>query len=332
MEPHNSEPVSPEVMAELSKFCLPDTNILTLEAFIQTVLYNERIGYYLQDRQRVGRNEKTDFYTASNVGTVFPRLIVDCARHLLEGPLEDYVFVEAGPETKSGILGSLETIPFRATHLIRPGDPFDIPPKSIVFSNELFDAQPFRRFVFTNGKWCEMGVKLEETGLEWVVIDLLESLPELPVSAPEGYVIDWPNKAHEVLQDIAGQDWKGLFIAFDYGLDSPTIFKERPQGTGRTYSNHKMGNDLLERPGQIDITCHVVWDFMEQILRNNRFMDIRLSRQESFFMQFAQSEIQSILENNPTGFSREKQSLMELIHPGNMGHQFQVLSALRMES
>ena len=36
-------------------------------------------------------------------------------------------------------------------------------------------------------------------------------------------------------------------------------------------------------------------------------------------------------EDGPQGFSPSKQTLMELLHPANMGHKFQVLSAFRRQ-
>lgn len=318
------------ILSALQKACNAE-GVLTFESFMHTALYHPQEGYYSKARKRIGRDPNTDFYTATSMGATFPKLVVSAIRQLLGEPLEEYVFVEAGPETESGVLGTLDNCPFQAVRLIRPGDSFELPAKSIVFSNELFDAQPFRRLIFTRESWREMGVKLEDSRIRWVQMDLAQPVAGLPPRAPEGYVVDWPGKAHALLDCIARQRWSGLFIAFDYGLDSPVVFSERPQGTGRTYSNHNLGSDLLERPGEVDITCHVIWDIMENILRSHHFTHISLLRQEAFFMQFAQSGIEQILLSAPAGFSHEKQSLMQLLHPSNMGHQFQVLSARRMQ-
>jgi len=306
----------------------PEAKGIPLEQYIQCALYHPRIGYYMRHGERVGRSPQTDFYTASSIKGLFPRLVLESVRSLLDEPLIDYVFVEAGPESAGGILGNVHDHPFKDIQLIRPGDSFDIPEKAIVFSNELFDAQPFQRFVRRDGKWMEAGVTIRDGSLASILLET-ENLPELPEDAPEGYTIDWPQRANTLLGEIAGKSWGGLFVAFDYGLDRRTLFTERPEGTGRTYSSHRMGSDLLDRPGQIDITCHVVWDVMESILAEHGFDNIELSRQEAFFMRYSQPIIREILESSPIGFSPQKQSLMELLNPGNMGHVFQVLSARR---
>jgi SAM-dependent MidA family methyltransferase len=317
-----------EAMSVIAGLIGSDAGGIPLEQYIQCALYHPRIGYYMRHGERVGRSPDTDFYTASSIKGLFPRLVLESIRSLLDEPLSEYVFVEAGPESAGGILGNLPDHPFKDICLIRPGDPFEIPEKAIVFSNELFDAQPFRRFVRHAGSWMEAGVDIRDGSLASTLLEA-ENLPELPEDAPEGYTIDWPQRANNLLREIAGKSWRGLFIAFDYGLDRRTLFTERPEGTGRTYSSHTMGSDLLDRPGEIDITCHVVWDVMESILTENRFQNVELSRQESFFMHYSQTAISEILEASPPGFSPQKQSLMELLNPGNMGHLFQVLSARR---
>jgi SAM-dependent MidA family methyltransferase len=68
---------------------------------------------------------------------------------------------------------------------------------------------------------------------------------------------------------------------------------------------------------------------MESILAANGFRSIALQRQESFFMHHAAAAIAAIAGAAGPGLSPRKQTLMELLHPGNMGHKFQVLHARR---
>ena len=329
MASSNPRRPSPEVLAALRRRLPAGMDCLALDRYIDCVLYDPGSGYYTAARQRVGRAGTADFYTASSLGSLFSRMVVAAAADLLGPDLPSCTFVEAGPESAGGILGRLDAHPFGAVRLVRPGDPLHLAGRTVFFSNELFDAQPFRRFVRQDGQWLEAGVALHADQLDWIRFQPLEPLPLLPEKAPEGYVIDWPSGAHALLEAVCRQDWKGLFLAFDYGLDRRTVFSERPDGTGRTYSAHRMGGDLLADPGKVDITCHLVWDEMERILAAHGFRDVRLERQESFFMHHAGAEIRRVLENSGHGLSREKQTLMELLHPDNMGHKFQVLSARR---
>ena len=311
---------------------LPENaDCLPLDAYIDCVLYHPEIGYYRRDKARVGRSREADFYTASSLGPLFSQLVLASIRELLGQDLSGFTFIEAGPESPEGILGQLDDHPFEEVRLIRPGEPFKMPAKAVLFSNELFDAQPFKRFIRARDSWLEAGVAIAEDGLRWTTMERTSEDPDLPENCPQGYTIDWPASANRLLREIASQPWEGLFLAFDYGLDRSTVFRERPQGTARTYSAHAMGSDLLENPGQIDITCHIVWDELEDILRDTRFHQVELARQEAFFMRNGQTVIKDVLESGPAGFSMRKQTLMELLHPANMGHKFQVLSALRTE-
>jgi SAM-dependent MidA family methyltransferase len=324
-----SQLLDPEMNAALVARLSPDNRALPLPDFIDCALYHPQLGYYRRPHKRVGHSDEADFYTAGSLGPVFAELVIAAAAALADKPLNALTLVEFGPESPAGLLDGLAENPFKSTHQVRPGEPLEIPSDAVVFSNELFDAQPFRRLVRRGGQWREAAVRIEGSALAWTEIEPAEPLPALPGDSPEGYTIDWPSGAHALLETICWQHWNGLFIAFDYGLDRETAFRGRPQGTGRTYSRHRMGDDLLAAPGHIDITCHLVWEEMVSILAANGFRSIALQRQESFFMHHAAAAIATIAGAEGPGLSRRKQTLMELLHPGNMGHKFQVLHARR---
>ena len=329
MIPPGSHPPPDEILQALQERLSGNPPCIPLDAYLETVLYHPDFGYYTRDKDRVGRSEETDFYTASSLGPVFTKLVLGAIQALLGTTLQRFTFLEIGPEKGEGILTHLPSHPFRESRIIRPGEPVDLPLESIVFSNELFDAQPFRRFVRRGGDWLEAGVTVTGKHLDWILVDPLHALPNLPDSAPEGYTIDWPSGAHALMEQICQQPWKGLFLAFDYGLERATVFSERPHGTGRTYSGHRMGSDLLREPADRDITCHLIWEEMESILSHWQFSGIRLQTQESFFLHHASDSLNRLLAGEPPGFSRVKQTVMELLHPENMGHKFQVLHARR---
>ena len=320
---------SPRVLSGLRERADSSSALLTLEAFIECALYHPDFGYYTTPRDRVGHSETTDFYTASSLGPVFAELVLESARTLLDEPLSRYTFVEIGPESPHGLLGSLSRHPFQEVRLLRPGDPLDWPRNAVLFFNELLDAQPFRRFVRRRHSWKELALSVARDELREVEIEPADPLPPLPPKAPEGYTLDWPGQAHALLNEICRRPWQGLLLSFDYGLPRETVFHQRPEGTGRTYAAHTMGSDLLASPGQCDITCHLIWEELEAILHDQGFAQIQLQTQEAFFMHHAGKTIGSILESSPPGLSRRKQTLMELLHPDNMGHKFKVLHGLR---
>jgi SAM-dependent MidA family methyltransferase len=308
----------------------PGQTTLDLPAFLNCVLYHPVYGYYRRSARRVGRTDKSDFYTAASLGTVYAECILAAIRNLAPFPLSQLSFVELGPETEEGIARFFPKGIFAETRTCRPGEALDIPSTAVVFSNEVLDAQPFRRLVFQDGHWQEACVDVSGLSPEWTLEAPRAQLPpNLPKTVPEGYTVDWPSGAIELMEQIARLRWSGLFLAVDYGYETYTLFHERPRGTARTYRNHVIGNDLLSHLGQQDITCHIAWDTLHSILETHNFQPVSLQRQEAFFMNFAREAISPILEDPAPDRFRDRQTLAELLHPGNMGAKFQVLSGTR---
>jgi SAM-dependent MidA family methyltransferase len=300
---------------------------MPFDIFIRHALYAPELGYYSSERQRVGRNRQSDFYTASSLGKVFAELLVDACVQLLPDDAAGYTFVEIGAEPGKGVLQQVEH-PFAAIQTLSLGSELQLEGKLIVFSNELFDAQPFRRFVVKEGVWRERGVRIDEHGIHECLMPEGGALPALPASAEEGYQLDAPTGSVHLLHRLAMQKWSGLFAAFDYGLSWEELIHLRPQGTARTYYQHQMGDNLLVSPGQLDITCHVCWDWLRDTLQCSGFESYELQRQEAFLMRHASGAIGRIVQG-ATGMSPALQTLKELLHPDNMGSKFQVLYGLR---
>ncbi|MFO8027094.1 MAG: hypothetical protein R6U56_05480, partial [Opitutales bacterium] len=86
--------------------------------------------------------------------------------------------------------------------------------------------------------------------------------------------------------------------------------------------------DLLDRPGEKDITCDICWTSLEAQLREAGFAQTTLESQESFLVKRAAETAERIVAGSAGQFSADRQTLMELIHPANMGQRFQVLWGL----
>lgn len=312
------------------------SQLLSYKTFIQEVLYAPKIGYYTQERKRVGRNPTTDFYTAESLGPVFQKLILASIQTLLKNqPLNQFTFVEIGAEPHQSLFQNSDH-PFLNTLTLRPHQSLEIPPKSIVFANELLDAQPFHRLIYQNNQWHELGVQihpnntLSETTLPTLSPEVKNIANQLPQNAPENYQLDLPLEAENLLKKIASQNWQGLLLLFDYGFLWEDLIHNHPQGTARAYHNHKQLNNLLANPGNQDITCHICWDRLIPILKQHHFSHPTLQKQESFFIHHAPSAIEEIIQpKEKNKFNHPKQTLQEIIHPAHMGHKFQVLWGLR---
>lgn len=302
--------------------------------FMELAMYHPRVGYYTSDRRRVGQDRGADFFTATTFSPVFGELVIAAAVGLLAPAAPaDCVFVEIGAEPGGGALKGLAH-PFAGYQTISYGQPYELPPRCIVFSNELFDAQPFHSVVWRAGRWREIGVALQDGRLAEVELpgfspEVAAFADRLPRESTENYRIDLPLRTVPLLEKIIAPAWSGLFLAFDYGKSWAGLAENTPLGTGRTYSRHRMGADLLASPGEVDLTCHVCWDWLVDSLQMGGFGQALVESQEAFLTKRASTKLAELMATEAPTFSRRKRALLTLLHPGNMGQKFQTLHALR---
>lgn len=299
--------------------------------FMALALYHPEVGYYRKNRPRVGYAAGTDFFTASASGAVFGELAAAACAKLLRAAGRDpvtHTFIEIGAEPGGkGVLTGVQHA-FAAVRTIRIGEPLAaLTGDCVVFSNELFDAQPFTSIVCRSGHWHHVGVRLKGDRLEEFVLP--DPVADAPSPAHDGYRFDRPLAATSLADAIARQPWRGLFVAIDYGKTFRELTEETPGGTARAYFRHTQSNDLLARPGEQDLTCHICWDWVTDALARHGFANAPLESQEAFFIRHAGEFIAAASAADAKGFSLRKMSLLQLLHPSHMGQKFQVLHAVR---
>ena len=303
---------------------------MSFAKFMELALYHPSVGYYRKPQPRIGYGPGTDFFTSSTSRSVFGELVARaCAARLQAAGRnpQRHVFVEVGAEPPTGgVLNGIDH-PFSSVRTVGLGEPLSLSDNCVVFSNELFDAQPCVRSVFRKGRWVELGVEMR--GETLVEVELENPPPYLMEDASEGYHFDQPHAATALVDRIAESPWRGLFVAIDYGKSLGQLSRETPGGTVRAYHRHSQTNDLLAQPGQQDLTCHVCWDWMRDALRRNGFTEPGLDSQEAFFLRNAGEFIADVSAVDAARFSSRKLSLLQLLHPSNMGQKFQVLHAIR---
>jgi SAM-dependent MidA family methyltransferase len=302
---------------------------LTFADFMALALYDPRAGYYRADRPRVGHGPGTDFQTAASLGSLFGELTLAAVTTLLGGPAaaRQNMLVEIGAEPGGGMWPA-NVQPLAGVRSIRLGETLALRGAAVVFSNELFDAQPLRRFVRRGRAWRELGVAPRGSG--FALVELGEvAVDWLPAEAPEGYHFDAPRAAAELAGAIAAQPWEGLFLAFDYGKSWRELATATPAGTVRAYHRHVQSNDLLARPGDQDLTGHVCWDWIAQALMDRGFSTPTVESQETFFVRHAAAFIEATITAEVAKPSARKRALLQLLHPAGFGQKFQVLWARR---
>jgi SAM-dependent MidA family methyltransferase len=205
----------------------------------------------------------------------------------------------------------------------------------IIFSNEFLDAMPVHRLAWdaAGKKWEECRVACENGSFAWQQAALPPELakylpeisPELANFLPAGYVIElcpsavaWWKKAAEALAH-------GKLLTIDYGVANEEWLRpERSGGTLRTYSRHHSSKELLDNPGENDITAHVNFSAIEAAGREAGLTTVELMEQGKFLTQIlAQGHVEpcGLEEWTP---SRTKQ-FQTLTHPDHLGRAFRVL-------
>lgn len=321
--PPSPPPIPPEFRAAFQAAAGPD-GVLPFSRFVELALYHPTVGYYRRDRPRVGTGKGTDFFTASSTQPVFGELVVAaCVKLLGRRPPHEHLFVEIGAEPGQSVLEGIGH-PFAGVRTLRLGDALTLTGNCVVFSNELFDAQPFVRSVRRDGRWQEIGVRLADDRLveiEWPM--------DANETAADGTFFDRPLGAAQLARTIAAQPWCGLFVAIDYGKTLTELLENTPQGTARAYHRHRQSNDLLAHPGEQDLTCHVCWDWIVAALVEQKFTTPTLEFQETFLLRHAGPAIEAISGQEAARLSRRKLALLQLLHPSQLGQKFQVLHGLR---
>lgn len=319
--------VSPEFLSAFR--AQAGDSALSFAEFMKLALYHPSCGYYRRAHPRVGYAQGTDFFTASTSGPVFGELIAAACVELLGAEVaRESAFVEIGAENEHGVLANVAH-PFRSSRTITVGQPIELTGRCIVFSNELFDAQPFRRFVFREGLWRELGVVWADGSFAEVELPAFATPNYLPNEASEGYVIDAPEASVALLEQMVAQPWSGLFVACDYGKSWRELAHACPAGTARAYRNHRQSNELLACPSEQDLTCHICWDWLVDGLKRNAFASPTVESHESFFIRHATRYIAEVSSADAAQFSRRKLALLQLLHPAQLGQKFQVLHASR---
>ena len=265
--------------------------------FMELALYHEELGYYASGRAGIGRGG--DFFTNVSVGPLFGRLlarqIADMWRLL--GAPATFALIEQGAhdgELAADVLGGLRAMFPDCCDAVRYQivEPFgklearqrerlaalsgkvewvhslaELRPEACVhLSNELPDAFPVHLVKWTGSEWREMMVA--ERGAHFVFTvgappsgELREACARIPGPLPEDYMTEVNLAAAEWIHDVAAMMQRGFVLAVDYGFPRHEYYApSRAAGTLSAYANHRREDDVLARPGEIDLTAHVEFD------------------------------------------------------------------------
>lgn len=231
---------------------------ISFERFMRVALYHPKYGYYRRPRDPFGKSG--DFYTAVQLQPVFGllmRKLVEQLRHELGEP-GAFQVIDLGA-ARQEMAPYFRDFGYTPIDLGRGALPRRF--RGLVFANEFFDALPVGVYVRRASGFSELRVGLDGERFCWV-----ETAPASPLAA--AYLDRWAGRAaagdwrevnREALQwvsRIARRLSAGFLLVIDYGYTSRELLRF-PQGTLMSYHRHTASADILEEPGERDITAHV---------------------------------------------------------------------------
>jgi SAM-dependent MidA family methyltransferase len=345
--------------------------------FMELALYCPDYGFYEGEKDNVGRGG--DFYTSVSVGPLFGELlafqfaswlgelrIADCGLRIVEAGAHDgklagdilgwlrrqrpevagrteYCIIEPSARRREWQRQTLADLGDQI-HWAQTLSESRLTPHAsrftIIFSNELLDAMPVRRFGWDAAKraWFEWGVASDGDRFIWTRLfpapllggagggfSEFPSSPELLEALPDGYTLEispaaeqWWSKAARALQH-------GKLLTFDYGFDAASaIIPERPNGTLRAYRQHQQSGDVLADPGEQDLTAHVNFP------RIQRAGEVAGLKTEVFdtqgrFLTHLAAEAWKPESRFGAWDSKRTRQFQTLTHPAHLGQSFRVL-------
>jgi SAM-dependent MidA family methyltransferase len=218
----------------------------------------------------------------------------------------------------------------------------------VIFSNEFLDALPVHRVGWdaVAGRWFEWHVTWREGRFAWCRPDApglptgldpaLESarvaeyahvLPaEILALLPEGYSLEvhpaavaWWARAAQVLR-------QGWLVGIDYGFaGGEEIRPERTSGTLRGYARHRSTLDVLDQPGEQDLTAHVPFRALQRTGESAGMQSLGLFSQAAFLVESLRGD-ETVDGWTPEG----RRQFATLIHPQHLGERFRVLVQTRL--
>ncbi|MEL6948076.1 MAG: SAM-dependent methyltransferase [Pseudomonadota bacterium] len=144
----------------------------------------------------------------------------------------------------------------------------DLPDQpTILIGNELLDALPFRQWIKHSGRWHERGIGLlaDGSGLQFVLRPNTLPPPHDDVldASPDGTIFETAPAREGFVRRLADHISKvqGAALLIDYGHR-----RSKPGDTFQALQDHAHV-DVLAAPGCADLTSHVDFQPLEQIVR-----------------------------------------------------------------
>jgi SAM-dependent MidA family methyltransferase len=233
--------------------------------FMDAALYHPVHGYYRRARDPFGK--EGDFFTAEQIQPVFGILMAARIRqlHRAMGQPPDFTVVElgAGRGEMAPAFSEWRYVPLDA------GDPMPSEKiRGVIFSNEFFDALPVEAAVYRDGAFRQQLVALQGDRFVWqtgdtVTPEVERFLRRFYPPPEEGRWYEASLAALEWMERASGMLTEGYVLTIDYGFTRAEAVRF-PAGTLMGYRRHTARENVLDDPGERDITAHANFTALEE--------------------------------------------------------------------
>lgn len=333
-------------------------HLISYADFISAALYHPELGYYMKESPKIGRHG--DFITTSNISDVYGRLMAKWFASIcdklnlpaafyeigagngrfahaflqewhesIKTPL-NYIIIETSPYHRKLQREQLESYPA----VIQVDSIEDLGAiTGMVFSNELFDALPVHVVEKENGQLFEVmiGMKNDQLIEQLVPLaneEILQFLKDSNLQLRDKQRIEVPIAMKKLIEEIGCHVTSGLIVTADYGYSNEEwVDPRRRNGSLRGFYQHKMIDNVLANPGEMDITTHIHFDYLIQKGRESKLELVTKLRQDEFLLKSGiLKELEDHYDPNPfSEVSKRNRAIRSLIMPGDISSFFHIV-------
>ncbi|SDP76173.1 SAM-dependent methyltransferase, MidA family [Litchfieldia salsa] len=340
--------------------------MITYEEYMNTVLYDSTCGYYMKHTQKIGREgDFITSSNISNVfGMLFAHVLMNtCKKNELpfiiceigggngrfaKAILDEwekldqqsfsaltYIIIETSPyhrQLQQEILPiGKQVVQYESIEEVIERFPnFE----GIMISNELFDAFPVRVVEKRDGQLYEVMVSMDEDHNLCERLCVTED-QELSIYLQEQKLVLADNQRFEVplsminyLNDMSTLIRRGVVFTVDYGYTNDEwMLPQYRRGSLRGYSNHKLIDNPLLHPGEMDLTTHISFDAVQFYGDKYGLKFDKKLRQDEFLLAAGILDfLQEHHDTNPfSEKSKQNRAIRSLIMGGGISEAFHVL-------
>ena len=336
----------------ISKSIKKNEKPIGFDVFMNFALYHSKFGYYRSNKSILGR--QGDFITAPETSDLFGYCVARQCKQVINGGNiiefgagsgilasqilfelgrlgslpEKYYIIELSAQFKQKQKQTIERVLPELIDRIEWLDEFPIGFSGVVIANEVLDAMPAKRLIFSDGCFVELGVDVDERGFHWKKINepYSNSKVSLPLEPENEYTTEVNLQAMAWISSLYGSMKEGTVLLIDYGMDRTEYFHpQRSNGTLRCFYRHKTSDDPFCNIGMQDITTSVNFSDIADNSINAGFKVLGYCTQAMFLISLG---IERYLTEEKDNEKRIKlaQQVKQLILPGTMGEVFKVLA------